>query len=772
MRTVSPSAQVAAPTVALRDEVWLEPTVGDPVQVPDDGSPLLIGRQSSSHLVISDAACSRDHAAVRYAADGVWLEPRSLRQSTVVNDARHDQAVRIVSGDVLRFGSVEVYVSFVPRADAPIVAAPKATRSSAPATALAEPGAFQQETASVAAVNVTESLVLGRGAAAPGKLVLDHPTISTRHAAVIRQGERLAIRDLGSTNGTFVNGSRVSGAPALSPGDRIRVGPFTFVVDGTTLAPLRADAAQLTASAVTLDVAAGGTTKRLLNGVSIGVRASEFVAIIGPSGCGKSTLLRILSGRSRPTGGSVSWNGADLHASFDALKSELAFVPQRETLPEQLTVRQALTYTARLRLPSDIDGAERARIVEDTIATVGLTAQADLRIARLSGGQRKRASLGNELLVSPSMMFLDEVTSGLDDATDREMMALFRRLADRGIVVVCVTHTLANVEGTCDSLIVMAVGGSVAYHGPLGKACEHFGINRLGDVYPTLSARNPDDWAARHAATSPFRGRATVVPTSKPGDASASKRHDRRMPLSQLPVLCERYLEVTIADLRTLGMAGLQSIVIAGFLRLVFGTDAAHTPREALLVFLLGVSAFWFGCNNAAKEIVKERGLFTLERNVNLRLPSYLWSKVIVLGLIGAIQTAILFAVSRLLGLSFAHPVGVFGVMAVTVLAGTTCGLAISALAGSEDQAITIVPIVLIPQLLLSDAVVSPLTKAATWVAKAGITTFWDFRALRGVLEYPGIETRPAMLMLGAHAAAYALIALGGLKLRDLQRGA
>jgi hypothetical protein len=242
------------------------------------------------------------------------------------------------------------------------------------------------------------------------------------------------------------------------------------------------------------------------------------------------------------------------------------------------------------------------------------------------------------------------------------------------------------------------------------------------------------------------------------------------LPFSQLVVLCERYIDVTIADWRTLAMAGLQSIVIAAFLRLVFGAYTAHTPREALLVFLLGVSAFWFGCNNAAKEIVKERALFALERDVNLRLPSYLWSKIIVLGVTGGIQTALLFAVARLLGLSFDHPGGVFGVMAATVLAGTTCGLAISALADSEDQAITLVPIVLIPQLLLSDAVVSPLPHAATLVAKFGITTYWGFRALRGVLAYPGIETRPALWALAAHAAGYALLALAGLAWRDRAR--
>lgn len=762
-------------------ELWLEPVGGERVLVPDDGTPFLIGRDRTAGLVIADPSCSREQASIRRDGEAVWLEPRSLRQPTLVDGTPHDRPVQLANGAMLRFGSVSVRV-VIAAADSAVVGrlsphAPHASRPAAPATELAGPNPEPAAIVTQGPIAVRDTLTLGRKEAEPVKggefLALDHPTVSLRHAVVIRAGEHLTVRDLGSTNGTFVDGKRVQGTLALRDNALVRVGPFTFTVAGTTLVPFEAgQVAQLTASHVILEVTADGARKQLLRDVSLGIRSRDFVAIIGPSGCGKSTLIRILSGRARPTQGSVSWKATNLHASFDALKSEIAFVPQRETLPELLTVRQALTYTARLRLPADVGSSERAAIVEETIATVGLGEQAELPISRLSGGQRKRASLANELLVRPSLMFLDEVTSGLDEQTDREMMALFRSLADRGIAVVCVTHTLANVEGRCDSLIVMAKGGTLAYHGPVSDVRRHFDVAALGDIYQALDRQPAAAWKERHATSSPYAGRvARVDEGAAPAAAEAlGAPRDRRAPLSQLLVLLERYLEVTFADRRTLGMAGLQSIVIAAFLRLVFGNDATLPPNEYLLVFLLGVSAFWFGCNNAAKEIVKERSLFHLERDVNLRLPSYLASKVLVLGFVGLLQTAILFAGVRLLGLTFEHAGGMLGVMALAVLAGTTCGLLISAAAGSEDQAITIVPIVLIPQLLLSDAVVSPLTSAATSVAKVGITAYWMNRSERTVLSVPGYEGHAAHWMLAAHVVGYALLALAVLAWREKSR--
>ena len=114
---------------------------------------------------------------------------------------------------------------------------------------------------------------------------------------------------------------------------------------------------------------------------------------------------------------------------------------------------------------------------------VGLTKRRDTLIRHLSGGQVKRASLANELVARPSLLFLDEVTSGLDEQTDREVMELFRQVADGGKTVVCITHSLANVEATCHLVVILTEGGRLAFFGTPDEAKAYFKIPRLGDVY-------------------------------------------------------------------------------------------------------------------------------------------------------------------------------------------------------------------------------------------------------------------------------------------------
>src|SRR5262249_31419306 len=216
------------------------------------------------------------------------------------------------------------------------------------------------------------------------------------------------------------------------------------------------------------------------------VRPREFVCLLGPSGSGKTTLLAMLSGRNPPDKGSVRVNGEDLYENFAALKQDIAVVPQKDVLHDALAVDAALRYTAELRLPPDTSPEEVATSVADMLEVVGLTKRSGTLIRHLSGGQVKRASLANELMAKPSLLFLDEVTSGLDEQTDREIMELFRQVADSGKTVVCITHNLANVEATCHLLVILTEGGRLAFIGTPDEAKTYFAIARLGDVYRKL----------------------------------------------------------------------------------------------------------------------------------------------------------------------------------------------------------------------------------------------------------------------------------------------
>ncbi len=466
------------------------------------------------------------------------------------------------------------------------------------------------------------------------QILLEHPQISRMHAHITLQNDRAILVDLNSANGTYVNGMRVRQPATVQSGDQIDIGPYALQFTGRTLVPrTREDNVELVARNVCRVVTnrENGKPLTLLDDITVVIRPREFVCLLGPSGSGKTTLLSALSGRTEPDSGSVLVNGQDLHARFEALKHDIAVVPQRDILHDALGVGEALWYTARLRLPPDLRGDEVEACIDDTLGTVSLQQRRATRIRHLSGGQVKRASLANEILTKPSLLFLDEVTSGLDEQTDRDMMNLFRSMADTGKTVVCITHSLANVERTCHLVVILTAGGRLAFVGKPAEALEYFDIQRLGDVYERLAQQPVEHWQKLFKA-SPLYHRYVIErlpkqeapqavrqPVSKPGEK-------RRTFLRQTILLTQRYFAIWRVDyLALLTMLG-QSIVVAVLLGILFGQlkpvsnpsnpldpdgTIAYARNSVNLLFLLAVTSFWFGCNNAAKEIVKERAIYT-----------------------------------------------------------------------------------------------------------------------------------------------------------------
>jgi energy-coupling factor transporter ATP-binding protein EcfA2/ABC-type multidrug transport system permease subunit len=362
----------------------------------------------------------------------------------------------------------------------------------------------------------------------------------------------------------------------------------------------------------------------------------------------------------------------------------------------------------------------------------------------LSGGQVKRASLANELVSRPSLLFLDEVTSGLDEQTDREVMELFREVADGGKTVVCITHSLANVEATCHLVVILTEGGRLAFFGTPDEAKEYFKISRLGDVYKRLAEHKAASWQA-HFRSSPYydryvTGRMSDSPSMNPNqEASALPRKRKSHGLRQAQILTRRYVSIWKGDqLALLALLG-QSLLVAILLGMVFGdlssvaNSLERAQRSANLLFLLAVSAFWFGCNTAAKELVKERVIFVRERDFNLRVEGYFISKILVLSVISVVQATLLLGIIR----PWCGPGGSAALQWVTLaslaVTGTAVGLLISALARSEEVATALVPIVVIPQIILA-GVVAPLNGISEAMAKSLITVYWGRQALERLL--------------------------------------
>jgi len=327
------------------------------------------------------------------------------------------------------------------------------------------------------------------------------------------------------------------------------------------------------------------------------------------------------------------------------------------------------------------------------------------------------------------------VTSGLDEGTDWEMMDLFRRLARRhGMTIICVTHTVANVD-LCDKIVVMTASeegnkrgpGMLAYYGPPAGARRWFGIEKLGEVYRKLPAAEGKSCRDRYLASEEFEryiGRhlsgASIDEAAEieAGDPSGRQRVGILETIRQCRILTSRYFRLLCADRGTLKLAAAQSALIGLFLVMVFGRTVEPGPQQHLLqlslLFFLGISCFWCGCNNASKEIVKEQAMYRIERDVNLSLTAYLASKIAGLTAFGVLQVSLLFGLVRLLGTVPGDSLHQFLCMCVSVIAGTSTGLFVSSLASTEDQASTLVPIALIPQILLSGVVVPDLSPSRT----------------------------------------------------------
>ncbi len=596
-------------------------------------------------------------------------------------------------------------------------------------------------------------------------VTLDNPLVSFYHARIDAVASGHVLTDLGSTNGTWVNGVRLAKPHALQPGDTVKIGSWELSYDGAGMQQFHADAG-MRVDAVDLTRVVGGG-RRILDDVDLTVLPREFVALVGASGAGKSTLLKAMCGAA-PADGNVLVNGDSLRSQFDLYRAQIGYVPQDDIIHMELTVGSALKHAAALRLPADTTRDEIQRRVDSVLDTVELRGKEDQRIGSLSGGQRKRISIAVELLSEPRLLFLDEPTSGLDPGLDKKMMRTLRRLADEGRTVMLVTHATANIA-ECDFVCFMAQGHLV-YYGPPDEAFEFFGVTTgdFADIYSVVDApeqpealQKAQEWRARYRESRWHAQYVEARARQRPAGSAVAgtMRSDRPRPARawhQFRVLTSRYLQLVRQDRLLLFML-LAVMPIIGLLLAAIaephwldglqpdlsacvgdsGLSAAACldgqvmparlsesdaswPRRAsyrvvydtqTLSFMLALAAVMLGLFASAFEIVKERSVFMRERMINLRLVPYVASKFFVLGVFSLIQAALLLATLGV-GVSFPDADTVFGAvpdMYVTIMlaivAAVAMGLLISALVPNRNTVIYIVLLVLFFQIVLAGAV-------------------------------------------------------------------
>jgi ABC-type multidrug transport system ATPase subunit len=463
--------------------------------------------------------------------------------------------------------------------------------------------------------------------------------------------------------------------------------------------------------------------ERILGPVSLELAPGSLVALMGPNGSGKSTLLRVLAGISRPSSGSATWDQQPTESTVQAL----GYVPQRESVHDRLTTREALRYAAYLRLDRSADIGSRVEMVLDEL---GLTAQADTLIRSLSGGERRRAACGLELVGDPPVLLLDEPTSGLDEVLERRLMQLFRRLAGHDRAVLVATHATTSLD-LCDEVIVLQ-DGQIAYRGGSPGA----------RAYVTAVAEQPVASDAAAGVAAEARASAGSLGTAEKaarspvaGTAPAGLSRPFRL---ELRVLAGRYLRTLMRDRRTLAVLVLQAPLIGLLIAIVFHSGAlaaSASPIGAVeLVFLIMTGAIWLGVASAAREVVKERGLIEREFDVGIRLDAYVLAKALVLFALNLVQVFLLVVVVtalRPLGTGRSGLLELFAIAALTAWASAAMGLAVSCAAGSVDRAAGAVPLLLMPQLLLAGGLI-PLAQMPRVVSALADVTYsrWSYAGL------------------------------------------
>ncbi len=647
-------------------------------------------------------------------------------------------------------------------------------------------------------------------------VILSHQQVSAHHAVLRREGGTYRILDLNSTNHVYVN-SQVTANALLKMGDEICIGPYKLVFEITQLKQydesnnIRIDAFNLKRF--------GNNNVTLLNDISLSIEPHKFVAIVGGSGAGKTTLMKALCGLQPANEGRVLYNGQDYYSNLAAFSTQLGYVPQDDIVHKDLTVERALYYAAKMRLPNDFTEEQIRQRINEVLDDVELAGRQKLLIKKLSGGQRKRASIALELLANPSLFYLDKPTSGLDPGLDRKMMFLLRKLADKGHTVILVTHATNNISA-CDYVCFLAPGGHLAYFGPPDEALTYFGKDDFAEIYSCLEPTDENRAIPQEAGASFKTSQAHQVYVAQPlqqamrqGSASLNghvaagklKRPKRGNPWKQFGLLCLRQTELLRNNVSNLAILILQAPLIALVLMLLVRFEigagifdpnnmvqctsqivtpagplalpnAASAPivdcqkvvnfltssstasafvrasggvNQALqafisstgtggdaqrVIFLVGFFAVLFGCINGTREIVKEMAIYQRERTVNLGILPYMLSKISVLGVLALLQSASILLIvqpfeqiSR--GAVFPPMLEIYITLALIAVAGVMLGLAVSALSPNDDTANSLLPIIIVPQVIFAGSII-PMKDPITQVLAALFPTRWGMTAL------------------------------------------
>jgi ABC transport system ATP-binding/permease protein len=431
----------------------------------------------------------------------------------------------------------------------------------------------------------------------------------------------------------------------------------------------------------------------LLDQISFAVPKGHFMAIVGPSGCGKTTLLKTVAGLNPESDGSLFWQGRNLSEDGDFSPTEIGYVPQFSIAYDPLTVDESVEAATRLRVRCR-DTAELDARIDRVLEETGLTSISDRRVKVLSGGQKRRLGLAMEMVSDPKILLCDEVTSGLDPRSEREIVRLLHDISRKeGRIVLSVTHSLAHLE-LYDSILVLHEG-RVAFHGPPAQMNHYFSVHDTEEVYPRLASQASESWHASwrkhsesyrkmldHQRAKLIAAGALHVPDEKseapvekeenesraastrPAEEAArlpgffsqfftllSRRwrifsRDRGQVLLQIAILlCFPVLVTIFSDKASGNIRRYSDTRSADFVAEIQEIQSVRADQAKVGSAVSGIIMFQvvllalMGSNNSAREIAGERPIYEKEKFGGLRPSAYLASKVVFLSLLVVAQS-------------------------------------------------------------------------------------------------------------------------------------
>jgi len=552
----------------------------------------------------------------------------------------------------------------------------------------------------------------------------------------------------------------------------------------------------------------------LVDQVSFQVPKGHFMAIVGPSGCGKTTLLKTIAGLNPESSGSLHWDGRNLSEDEDFDPAEIGYVPQFSVAYDPLTVDESVEAATRLRVSCG-NTVELDRRIDQVLEETGLSSISDRTVKVLSGGQKRRLGLALELVSQPKLLLCDEVTSGLDPRSEREIVHLLHELSRKdGRIVMSVTHSLAHLE-LYDSVLVMHEGRLV-FHGPPNQLNHYFSVKDTEEVYPRLATQESDRWQSSwmkhrdyyysllHQERTVLIENGELQNTEVPLADDSSSESTQALPgfFSQFATLLSRRWRIFFRD-KTQIFLQLAILLCFPIIITLFSDKASGNIRRysemrqtnvyeeiqeqqsvrsdqakvgaavsGIIMFQVVLLAL-MGSNNAAREIAAERPIYEKEKFGGLRPSAYIASKVAFLSCLVIAQSLWMGAFVNFFGPFRGDFLQHVGFLLLINSAMTGICLAISSLSRTAEQA-SLMSIYLVGfQLPLSGAVLA-LPEHIEQFTRPFISAYWAWsgsvdslqpqvhNAVKSVIDTSLSGHETCLYVLGIHVLAALLAAWVG----------